>query len=338
MTPVAKDQLSPTWPTVFELASSIQQMDLTKGSTDRGSRNRPPVTQGLIPVAFPNDEGYYTVTPEQIASLRVPTIEVNGDIRGFQRAKENTHARKIARAILAGDEMPPLMVSIFPDGKAYVDDGQHRALGAVIARTPIEVVVKRRTVEQARKLFANQSRARKLKSDDTLLTGDSPLELYIQDALTSDSHPWSAMVTTSSGGQSTRMSPTSMAIVVGSYVYNTLNQGTNFLCTRPVEQWDERKGDILAKMIQAFGTKTTNPLAFRARSLRAITQAAVYVFQRNKNVHRDDFDRWMRHMPTFDFAKFPHLLNKDNELAARLVEHWNKRLPEARRVEPWTFK
>ena len=336
--PVAKDQLSPTWPTVFELASTIAQMDLSKGSTDRGSRNRPPVTQGLIPQEFPNKEGYYSVTPEQIASLRVPTIEVNGDIRGFQRAKENIHARKIARAILAGDEMPPMMISIFPDGRAYVDDGQHRALGAVIARKPIEVVVKRRTVEQARKLFANQSRARKLKSDDTLLTGDSPLELYIQDALTSDNHAWSAMVTTSSGGQTNKMSPTSMAIIVGSYVFNTLNQGTNFLCTRPVEQWDDRKGDQLAKLIQAFGTKTTNPLAFRARSLRAISHAAVYIFQRNKNVQKGDVERWLKHMPMFDFTKFPHLLNKENELAAKLVEHWNKRLPEARRVEPWNFR
>ena len=142
-----KDQLSPNWPTIFELASTIPQIDLATG---RGGKNRPPVTQGLIPVEFPIEEGFYEVKPEQMASLRVPKIEVTDEVRGFQREKVNSHVRKIARALLSGDEMPPLMISIFPDGQAYIDDGQHRALASIVTRKPLEVVVKRRTVEQAR--------------------------------------------------------------------------------------------------------------------------------------------------------------------------------------------
>jgi hypothetical protein len=155
--------LSANWPTIFELASQIPQV--TRGSTNKYAA---PVTQGLIPQPFPVMPGYREIPPEQIASLRVPTIEVGVEIKGFQREKVNAHARKVARAMEAGEEMPPIIVSIFPDGNAYVDDGQHRALGALIARKKLEVVVKHRTVDQARKLFANQGKARTLRSDDTL--------------------------------------------------------------------------------------------------------------------------------------------------------------------------
>ena len=129
MTPM-KDQISPHWPTIFELASTIQQIDLHAPSARRkGGPNRRAVTHGLIPEPFPVQEGYFVVTPAQLASLKVPKIEVGADIKGFQRDKMNTHARKIARALLDGIEIPPITVSIFPDGEAYVGDGQHRALG-----------------------------------------------------------------------------------------------------------------------------------------------------------------------------------------------------------------
>lgn len=332
----ATQEISDRWPTVFELASQIPQVDLV-GKRNRGGKNRPPVTQGLTPEKFPTKEGYFEVTPEQICSLRVPKIEVNGDIRGFQREKVNSHARKIARAMLTGEEMPPIFVSIFKNGLAYVDDGQHRALGAIIARRNLEVIVKKRTIEQARKLFANQSKAKNLKSDDTLLTGDSVLELYIQDAVTSDTHPWSDLVAPY-GSSGTKMTPTSMAIIVGSYTFNSMNMGVQYLVSRPAEDFDVKEADRLAQMIRAFGNKQTNPLAFRARSLRAITYAALQIFRRNPTVRSDDVERWRRHMPTFDFAKYGHLLLRENDLALELIKHWNKRLPEERKVQPWTYK
>ena len=327
-----KDQLSQKWPTIFELASTIPQIDL---ATSRGALNRPPITQGLMPVDFPLTEGLFEASPEQLASLKVPKIEVTDEVRGFQREKKNAHVRRIARAMLAGEEMPPLMVSIFEDGQAYVDDGQHRALASVLTRIPLEVVVKRRTVEQARKLFASQSKGAKLRRDDTLLTGDSALELYIQDALTSMNHPWSSLVGLNASKY--RMSPTTMAAAVGSFVYNSLSIGISDFIKRPESEFDDNLAAMLADLLHAFGTKTTHPIAFRGSVVRAITFSAIYIFRRNDHAAVNDVGRWNTHMSTFDFGKFPHLLGKESQLALELVNHWNKRLPESRRVKPMHF-
>lgn len=326
------DSLSTNWPTIYQLAAQIQQVDLTRA---RGNTNRfaNPITDGLTPEPFPVIEGYRIVTPEQLATLRVPVIEVGNEIKGFQREKVNGHVRKIARALLDGEEMPPLIISIFPDGNAYVDDGQHRALAGIMVRRPLEVVVKHRTVEQARKLFAAQGRAKSLRSDDTLLTGNSPLELYIQDALTSDDHPWSGLVTPSRNTHN-RMTPTTMAVIVGAFGYNSLSNSVSAHTRRP-DEFDERLGAQLAEMVKAFGNATTNQLAFKGRTLRAISYAAVHIFRRNPNLKEGDLDRWKRHMPSFDFGKFPHLLGKETEMSLMLVEHWNKRLPDERKVHPY---
>jgi hypothetical protein len=228
--------------------------------------------------------------------------------------------------------MPPLMISIFEDGQAYVDDGQHRALASVLTRIPLEVVVKRRTVEQARRLFASQSKGAKLRRDETLLTGDSPLELYIQDALTSTNHPWSSLV--GMGSSRYRMSPTSMASSVGSYVYNSLSTSISDFIRKPESEFDENLAAMMADFLHAFGTKATHPVAFRGSSIRAITFAAIYIFRRHHAVAVNDVGRWMTHMPTFDFGKYPHLIGKEGQLAIEMVNHWNKRLPEGRRVNP----
>ena len=333
----SKEQISPNWPTIFELASTIQAIDLNAPASRRkGGPNRRSVTHGLTPEPFPVKEGYFIATPEQIASLIVPKTEVGIDIKGFQRGKVNAHARKIARALLEGKEMPPILLSIFPDGKVYVDEGQHRCLGSIIARMPLEVVVKRRTVEQARELFANQSRSKRLKSDDTLLTGSSAIELYLQDALTTDHHPWSSLV--SAYPSPVRMTPTSMTLCVGAFAHNTMDMSVNAHTARPPEVFDPKHADQLARLFQAFGNKTTNPLAFRAKSLRAITFAAVHVFRRNDNAQPKDEERWIRHMPNFDFSRWAHILNREVELSLALVDHWNKRLPEGRRVTPVTYR
>jgi hypothetical protein len=335
MTPM-KDQISPNWPTIFELASTIQEVNLYAPASRRtGGQNRRVVTHGLIPQPFPVQEGFFSVTPEQIASLRVPRTEVGSEIRGFQREKINVHARKIARALLDGAEMPPIECSIFPDEQVYVGEGQHRCLGAIIARKSLEVVVKRRSVEQARQLFANQSRAKKLKSDDTLLTGNSAIELYLQDALTREDHPWSPLV---SAYPSQKMTPTSMVICVGSYVHNTMSLSTTLHTTRTPEEFYVRLADQLARLIACFGTKTTNPFAFRAKSLRAISFAGIHIFRRNEHAQPGDEERWRRHMPTLEFARFVHILNREVELSLIMVDHWNKRLPEARRVTPVTYR
>jgi hypothetical protein len=329
--------LSANWPTIFEIASTIQEVNLhAPGHKRTGGRGRSVVTKGLTPVPFPIQEGYFPVTPEQVASLKVPRVEVGDTIKGFQRDKINTHARKIARAMLDGKEMPPLMVSIFPDGQVYVDDGQHRAIASIIARKNVEVVVKKRTVDQARQLFADQGRARSLKSDDVLLTGNSAIELYLQDAVTSDNHPWSRLVSPYS--HSRGMTPTSMVICVGNYVFNSMTNSTNYIVGRDEKDFNKRQADQLARLIDAFGSRTTNQLAWRSKSLRAITYAAIHVFRRNPDPRSGDEERWLRHMPTFDFAKYPHLLNREIELSLTLLDHWNKRLPAERKVQAITLR
>jgi len=333
---MTKNEISPSWPTIYELASTINYVDHNLlGRAGGGRKNANSIAMGLIPEPFPATEGYFVVSPAQLASLRVPKIEVGTDIKGFQRDKMNSHARKIARSLLDGIEVPPITVSIFPDGEAYIGDGQHRALAAIIADKPMEVVVKRRTVEQARKLFAAQSQARKVKRDDTLLTGDSAIELYIQDALTSDDHPWSDLVAVNKSN--TKMTPTTMATMLGSFVFNTFNQGVNYYTGKDDKEFDLKQANLLATLIRAFGVRSTNPVAFRGRTLRAIANSATYIFRRNPNSTEKDVERWQRHMPSFDFGRYPHLLNKESELTIELVNHWNKRLPDERKVRPYNF-
>lgn len=329
-----KEQVSDTWPTIFELASTIKQVDLTT-SRVRGSKSAPSVTLGLTPEPFPATEGYFQVSPEQIASLRVPKIEVGSSIVGFQREKVNSHVRKIARAMLDGQEMPPLIVSIFPDGQAYANDGQHRALAAVVARLPLDVVVKRRSIADARKLFASQQKAKAVRSDDTLLTGNSDLEIYIQDALTAVSHPWSHLVAVKQSR--TRISPTTMAAIVGSFVYNSLTANVTDFVRRREGDFDENLAHRMAHLLDAFGSKSTNPMAFKGGTLRGVSQAAVYVFRRNPELQEGDWERWQRHMASFDFARFPHLFTKESAMAIELVNHWNKRLSEDRKVMPYNI-
>ena len=332
-----KDQISTNWPTVFELASTIQQIDLNAPAARRKSaRNRPTVTHGLTPEPFPIKEGHFLATPEQIASLIVPRTEVSNNIKGFQREKVNSHARKIAKSMLDGKEMPLVELAILPDGTVVVVEGQHRCLGAIIARKPLEVIVKKRTVEQARQLFADQSRAKRLKSDNTLLTGNSAIELYLQDALTCDSHPWSPLV--SAYPSPTKMTPTSMVLCAGCFTHNTMTLSINFHTSRTPEEFDANYANQLARLFYCFGTKTTNPLAFRAKSLRAVTFAAIHIFRRNDHAQSKDEDRWLRHMPPFDFSRYAHVLNREVEMSLALVDHWNKRLPQNRRVVPVTYR
>jgi hypothetical protein len=168
-----------------------------------------------------------------------------------------------------------------------------------------------------------------------LLTGDTPLELYIQDALTDDTHPWSNLVSVTKNAN--KMTPTTMAIIVGSYTLNTMSQGIAFLTRRSNEEFDEKVANQLAYLIASFGSHATNPLAFRGRTLRAITYAAIFILRR-WDFAPTDFDRWQRHMPKFDFAKYPHLLNRETDLAVALVDHWNKHLKDDRRVQILTYR
>lgn len=339
---------SQQYPTVYEVASDIGVVDLTtsgRGNKRRASKSSM-VTDGLTPKPFPMKEGYYEATPEQLASLKVPVITIGDSVSGFQRDARDSkaHARDMAKAMMDGKEFPPIIVSITTntetgEEEAIVSDGQHRSVAAIIARQPVEVVVKKREETAAKNMFSDQTKSKRIRHDHTLLTGDSPLELYIQDALTSDDHPWSGMITTTGGSSDKRrMSPVTAATMIGGWVTDTMSAGVNVYIKRSTEGFDVNKANELAELVRAFGNKMTNPNAFRSRSLKAITYAAIYIFQRNPAVKASDVKRWMEWMPRFSFREYSHLWNSDQELAKALVQHWNKRLPQDRKVEITVYR
>lgn len=339
---------SQKYPTVFEIASDIGVVDLDargRGNTKRASKNKF-VTDGLTPKPFPMKEGYYEVTPEQLASLKVPVITVGEKVTGFQRdaRQSKAHARDMAKAMRDGEEFPPIIVSITKNSvtgeeEAIVSDGQHRSVAAIISRTSCEVVVKERDETPAKNLFSNQTKSKRIRHDHTLLTGDSPLEIYIQDALTSDDHPWSDMISDpESARDKRRMTPVTAATMIGAYVFDAMSAGVNNYIKRSHEGFDTARADELAELIKAFGNKMTNPDAFRSRSLKSTTYAAIYIFHRNPAVKASDRKRWMEWMPRFAFRDYAHLWNNEQQLAQALVAHWNKRLPAERKVEVMVYR
>jgi hypothetical protein len=342
---LTKVEIEESWPTVYDVASSIRKIDLDNPNKNRvRAVNAVAVTGGLKPEAFPLEEGYFKATPEQLASLLVPVTVIGEVVHGFQRDARDSksHARKIAKEMIKGVEMPPITVTIMPDLNgndcAAVSDGQHRAVASIIARVPVEVNVKRRSLKEAGEFFSNQSKSKPIKREQTILTGSSELEEYIQDAVTSDDHPWSDLISrTIGGGDKRRMTVNTAALLIGGYVYNSL-AGTLHYYTTNNEKFDKAKADELAGFIKAFGTKTTNPLAFRSSSLKGITNAAICVFQRNSAVQQGDKARWDSHMPKFLFEDYSHILNRHKLLAQALVDHWNKRLPEDRKVTIVTYR
>lgn len=326
-----------SWPTVLEIAKDIKKIDLDSPAPAHQADIKESVADGLRAKPFPMKEGYFTATPSQIASLEVPIITIGNKVEGFQRdtRESKTHARKMARAMLEGKEFPPIMVSTYKDEKgkthAIISDGSHRAVASIIARVPVEVVSKKRSFEDAKQMFTDQRKSRKISSDQTILTGNSPLEHYIQDALTSDTHPWSDMIGVNRDKR--KITPITAALCIGSYVHNSMNAGLNAYTTKSEKEFDAAKADELLELIMAFGNKTTNPLAFRSNSLKAITHTAVYVFERNENPQPGDRARWKEHMPTFAFEDYPHLLAKHGQLMQALIAHWNRRLSANRKID-----
>lgn len=334
------------YPTVYEVASDIGVIDLENRGRGKKASSHKFVTDGLQPEPFPLKEGYYEATPEQLASLKVPVITVGDKVVGFQRDARDSkaHARDMAKAMKDGKEFPPIIVSLTKNSEtgeeeAIVSDGQHRSVAAIIARQSCEVVVKHREEDAAKNMFSDQTKSKRIRHDHTLLTGNSPLELYIQDALTSDDHPWSNMISpTGKASDRRRISPVTAATMIGAYVYDSMSAGVNNYIKRSVDGFDEEKANELAELVKAFGNKMSNPDAFRSRSLKSITYAAIYIFHRNPSVKDSDKKRWMDWMPRFAFREHSHLWNNDQQLAQALVAHWNKRLPVDRKVEVMVYR
>jgi hypothetical protein len=287
----------------------------------------PTVVDGLKPRQAPTKEGLHTFTPEELLTLRVPMIEANSRITGYQRPFDRNHARKIAVAILEGRPMPPGVVALDGHGVMYAVDMQHRAVAAVITRQSMPAVVTRMTKEEQRELFAGQRKAKTVDRNVLILAASGPYEEYIQDAVTSNDHPWSEIVSANPSTK-TRITPHQMFGLLANYVGNSAG---NVMTSNMLERWDENLADGMAPLIACFGNKKTNPLAFRPVALRGIGRASMYVFRRNETVQESDHERWVYHMPKFAWERYLHV-RSGNDFAYHLVTHWNKRLHASRKV------
>lgn len=310
-------------PTLYEIAKPFKHA----GPGGKVNKNSESIVKGLRPATAPPNPGYRILTPEQIAGLHVPVLaRNNGDIKGYQREATVRHARKMAVAQARGRELPPMQISLV-NGRAEVSDGQHTGLASIINRTPHPAIIKSRTEAEAKRLFADQRKAKAISKDTIVLAADGLFAEYVQEAVTSDGdHPWGDIV--AEKRSSTRISPSQMERLVTGY------------CTGVVQVWgsdmpgddrfDRGAADRLASLLRAFGSRSENPLAWAPVSLRAITSAAVKILRRSGE-RPADIERWGRVMARFPFARYAHITTSP-ELAKELVRHWNKRLSESRQV------
>lgn len=318
------------------LFNVLQGFTLGRGaSVSRGGKS---ATRNFSPQPFPRREGLRKITPEELLSVRVPVVRIiEGRIEGYQRKFTPRKARAIARWLEANRAdylrtMPVIEISVTPDGEAFYTDGQHRAAGAVMAGLPLRAVITRRSQSEARRLFALQGKATRPSRDLLIIDSEGPFEEYIQDAITSDNHPWSCLITSAQNGSSkTKISPTAAHTMLQIYI-----RGINQSAARAVGtvtdpgQFDKKSADLLADLILCFGKKTSNPLAYSAIALRAISLTARAVLM-DRVPHPEDLERWYRHMPKFEFRDYAYL-KSSNELADKMIKHWNFRMPPNRKA------
>lgn len=315
------------YPTLYEVLKTVRPS---------GHNTKTPISvvDDIKPFGISKAEGLTTLTPEQMLNVRIPLQRIEGDeIRGYQRHLKAQRARDFAKFLLDHaadyDRILPVIEISVSGNQVFYTDGQHRAAGAVIARKPMRVVITKRTEDEARMLFALQVKATRPSKNVIIFNSNGPIEEYIQDAVTNDSHPWAKLITSSQSGSSkTKMSATTALSLLRIYAARSMNNSAS-----PTEEEQKRfkvsAADDLAVLISIFGTKATNPHAYTTLSLRAMTIAARRIFI-DRDPHEDDRDRWMRHMNRFAFAQYAYI-RKYNDLSMKMIEHWNKNLREEKR-------
>lgn len=296
----------------------------------RRGETPPRVLDGLRPKRCSPEEGLHLFTPEELLSLRVNAINVNGRVVGYQRELDPTHARKISRWMRDGKPLPLIHVAVDGKGTMAIVDGQHRAAAAVMARIPIEGVVRRLNKDEQAELFFSQRRAKTVDQNVLTLAGSGPFERYVQSAVVEADHPWHALVSHTRHSK-TKIAPYQMFQLLIRYVGNVEGQATGIKGHTIDDRWDSGLADEMAPLIACFGNKQTNVLAFRPWVLQSIGGCAMWVFRRHDR-HPDDYARWQSLMPQFPFEQWLHLRTQ-RQMTDQLIAHWNKRLSATRRVE-----
>lgn len=324
------------YPTLYEVLKSVQP----------GRNWRKSVVDDIKPKPFKPREGLVELSPEQLLTIRVPEQKIHdGHVEGYQRHLDSYKARRASERI-ANDAAymktlgtPEVSLT---DDMLFFTDGQHRAAGAVIARVPLRVLITKRSEAEARQLFTDQRYATKPPANVQIFNASGVFEEYIQDAVTDPSHPWNRLISTAqkSAGPS-KITAAGALGMLRIFVGRSTHQG-NFAGTPDTQadfdaRFDKHAADQLATLLSAFGSKQTNPLAYKASSLRAIAIAAKAVFRDRDPDYRylkEDEQRWITHMTRFPFHAFASL-GSASELALRMKLHWNKNLTEdsGRRVD-----
>lgn len=318
--------------TFKEICDEIYKVDEKTGKVPL--RHPTPITQGMLVKNPPIKEGLVQITPEQALGIYIERLSVNGEIEGYQRVQALPSARQIARLLRAGGEIPEVSLAL-DSGRVFADDGATRILGCIIARKPIWAVIRKRDYSARKKRFASQHMQRRISADVLALANDGIIFRYIQEAVVArkngQDHPWARIV--GAKNSSIVMSPHVAVLSLTNYVLAIRGNSS----MRPEEErlrsaFSADKGIQLARVLLAFGTKSTNPLAFRPFAIRAITDAAVMIVAR-EGYRESDVQRWERHMVSFDWSGYAWV-RSSRELATQLIRHWNKRLgPDSRIAE-----
>lgn len=297
----------------------------------RGDVEVPSIIEGLAPrkPALPMDGSMVLLTPEELLTIKIEVVSVNGRVVGYQRDFKLANARGVADSLLRGEQIPPVTLAVDGNGTLWAVDGQHRCGGAVIARMPIWATVQKLDKDARRSMFLSQRNARKIAPDILTLAGTDPIARYVQRAVVDSTHPWSPIVSASRTSK-TKITPYAAYQLLLRYVYNVEGQAASY--KRTMEQhWDEVLANELAPLIMCFGDKKSNPLAFKPVAIQAIGATAMWVFRRRAHVFPEDRERWMEHMPKFPFARAVHFTTQQDKTDG-LVKHWNKNIGQARKV------
>lgn len=290
-------------------------------------KGRIPVTRGLTKRAAPTKPGLVQITPEQALSVIIEHVSVNGTVEGYQRKTNVGHARRIARALERGEDVGEVSLGL-DGGRLLAPDGQHRLIGCVISRKPIWAVIRPMTTDARAKRFASQQQARRVSAEVLAMASSGAIQRYIQDAVVArkngTDHAWAKLV--GAHNSAYVMGP---HVAVSALTNYTLGlRGSNHVNrvdeVRLNAAFNAKLGDELAQLLLTFGTKSTNPLAFRPSAVKAIADAAVLViFKQGRKPQ--DIARWERHMASFDWSGYAWVKSQ-RELSLFLIRHWNKRL------------
>lgn len=315
---------------LFQIAQDIPMEGLNRVKPGTSLATLPKITDGMHPKPLPRVPGLFSLEPEQLLNVLVEPISVNGRVEGYQREARPRDARGVANYLRDGGVLPVIELAIDGKGRIYCPDGFARILGAVIARLPVDVVIRRFNLQERGQLFSSQRYSRRISADVLTLADDGPFERYIQDAVAGGKdNPWAGFVSTGQKAK-TRIAPFAMYQLLIRYVGN--RDGTGAVRLGIEDRWNPELANELFPLVRCFGTKATNPAAFKGTSLQGIGSAAMWVFRRNEHGDPGDVARWQSHMPKFRFEDYPQLRTQ-KEWTAALVAHWNRGLRGRRRVK-----